>query len=82
MMNKVEKDALVKFLSMYPITVDWFENVLYPLVHVVEQNLPFKVNVSSVRATTWPSATQWHSAKCRSQKSGIWHNLLILVASN
>ena len=36
----------------------------------------------SVRATTWPSATQWQSAKCRSQKSGIWNNLLILVAWN
>ncbi len=41
---------------------------------------------NSVRATTWPSATQWHSAKCRSQKSGISHNsflgLLQISADN
>ncbi len=40
-------------------------------------NYPLWENIppSTVRATTWLSATQWHSAKCRSQKSEIWHNL-------
>ncbi len=36
----------------------------------------------ALRAITWLSGTQWHSAKCRSQKSGICHNLSFPIETN